>query len=157
MSALPSRTFHARRRSLQAAGALVLAPKLPAHAAERNLADMPALSAFLAGRTPRWGRVRLELPELADNGQAVPMKVVVAGPFAPGPHVRSIHLYSPVNPVPEIAVFEFPVALERIEVESRIRLVDTQRVVAIAAMSDGVLYAAAAEVIVTIAGCMDGT
>ena len=152
-----SQSLRVRRRLLQGGGALALAHWLPAYAADRDLLDIPALSAFLAGRSPRWERVRLDLPQLADNGQAVPMKIAVDGPFAPGPHVRAIHLFSQRNPVPEMAVFEFPVPLERIEVESRVRLAGTQRVVAVVAMSDGVLFAAGADVIVTIDACMDGT
>ena len=132
-------------------------PWLPAHAAADELPEIPALTAFLAGRKPRLARVHLTLPQLADNGQTVPMKVTVDGPFAPGPRVTAINLFSEANPVPEMAVFEFPVAVERVEVESRVRLATSQRIVAVATMSDGALYAAAAEVIVTIAGCMDGT
>ena len=146
-----------RRRMLQAGSALALVPWLPARAAESDIAEIPALAAFLAGRSPRWERIRLELPPLADNGQAVPMKIVVAGPFAPGPYVTALRLFSQRNPVPEIASFEFPVAVERVEVESRIRLAGTQRVVAVATLSDGALYAAGAEVVVTIDACMDGT
>ena len=146
-----------RRRLLQAGGALALAPWLPAHAAVDVLPDIPALANFLAGRKPRLSRVRLELPQLADNGQTVSMKVTVDGLFTPGSRVTAIHLFSEANPVPEMAVFEFPAPVDRIEVESRVRLAASQRVVALAAMSDDVLYAAAAEVIVTIAGCMDGT
>ena len=56
-----------------------------------------------------------------------------------------------------MAVFEFPVPLERIELDSRIRLASTQHVVAVAAMTDGGLYVAMTEVVVTLAGCMDGT
>jgi sulfur-oxidizing protein SoxY len=102
-------------------------------------------------------RVRLDLPRLADNGLAVPMRITVAGPFAPGPHVRAIRLFAEANPVPDMAVFEFPAPAERVEIDSRIRLATTQSVVAIAQMTDGRLYAAAAEVVVTLAGCMDGT
>ena len=149
---LRSRT---RRRLLQGAGALAVCPWLPAGAAAINVGDIPALGAFLAGRTPRWERVHLDLPRLADNGLAVPMKLVVDGPFAPGPDVRSIHLFSEKNPVSQIAVFEFPVAVDRIEIESRIRLAGTQRVVAVATMSDGALFAASAEVVVTLAACLD--
>src|SRR5262245_35373832 len=109
-----------RRRLLQGAGALCIVRWMPVGAADRDLIDVPALSSFLGARTPRWERMRLELPRLADNGQAVPMKVVVDGPFAPGPFVREIRLYSQRNPVPEMAVFEFPVPLERIEVDSRV-------------------------------------
>ena len=118
---------------------------------------IPALDAFLAGRKPRFERLKLDLPSLAENGFAVPIRIAVAGPFAPGPYVRSIRLFSEGNPVPEMAVFEFPAPLERVELDSRIRLAGTQQVVATAEMSDGRLYAAAVEVVVTLAGCMDGT
>ena len=122
-----------------------------------DLPEIPALAAFLAGRKPRLARVHLTLPQLADNGQTVPMKVSVDGPFAPGPRVRRSTSFRKRIPVPEMAVFEFPAPVERVEVESRVRLATSQRIVAVATMSDGALYAAAAEVIVTIAGCMDGT
>jgi len=71
--------------------------------------------------------------------------------------VRSIRVFAESNPVPDLAVFEFPLPLERIEIDSRIRLATTQHVVAIAEMSDGRMYGAAMEVVVTIAGCMEGT
>jgi len=147
----------ARRRLMRTGATLALVPWVPARAAADSLPDIPALTAFLAGRKPRKERVRLSLPQLADNGLAVPMRVTVDGPFAPGTRVTAIHLFSEANPVPEMAVFEFPVAVERPEIDSRVRLAASQHVVAVAAMSDGVLYSAAAEVIVTIAGCMDGT
>jgi sulfur-oxidizing protein SoxY len=145
-----------RRRLLTGAAALVACRALPAIAAP-ELPDIPLLAQLLAGRTPRWERLRLELPALADNGLAVPMKLGMPGPFAPGPTVQAIHLFSEKNPVPDMAVFEFPAPLERIEIDTRVRLAGTQRVVAVAAMSDGALYAAMAEVIVTIAACLDGS
>ena len=154
---LQSRPSRTRRRLLQSAAAVALVPWLRANAAADELPEIPALTAFLAGRKPRLARVHLTLPQLADNGQTVPMKVSVDGPFAPGPRVTAINLFSEANPVPEMAVFEFPVAVDRAEVDSRVRLATTQRIVAVATMSDGALYATAAEVIVTIAGCMDGT
>jgi len=156
-TSLQSRPSRTRRRLLQSAAAVALVPWLPANAAADELPEIPALSAFLAGRKPRLARVHLTLPQLADNGQTVPMKVSVDGPFAPGPRVTAINLFSEANPVPEMAVFEFPVAVDRAEIDSRVRLATTQRIVAVATMSDGALYATAAEVIVTIAGCMDGT
>jgi len=142
---------------LQAGSALALVPWLPARAAADELPEIPALTAFLAGRKPRLARVHLTLPQLADNGQTVPMKVTVDGPFAPNARVTAINLFSESNPVPEMAVFEFPAFVERIEVESRVRLAASQRIVAVASLADGALLASAAEVIVTIAGCMDGT
>ena len=147
----------ARRRLLQGAGALALITCVPARAADNELPTIPALTAFLGRRALRVERVRLELPRIADNGLAVPMRIAVAGPFAPGPFVRKIVLFSETNPVPEMAVFEFPQPVERIEVDARVRLAGTQQIVAVAEMSDGAVYAAATEVIVTLGGCMDGT
>ena len=147
----------ARRRLLQGAGALALITCVPARAADNELPTIPALTAFLGRRALRVERVRLELPRIADNGLSVPMRIAVAGPFAPGPFVRKIVLFSETNPVPEMAVFEFPQPVERIEVDARVRLAGTQQIVAVAEMSDGAVYAAATEVIVTLGGCMDGT
>ena len=130
---------------------------MPARAADGELPVIGALQTFLAGRVPRRERLRLDLPSLADNGFAVPMRITVAGPFAPGPYVRSIRIFSEINPVPDLATFEFPLPLERVEIDSRIRLAGTQQIVVVAQMNDGQLYAAAMEVVVTLAGCMDGT
>jgi len=142
---------------MQGTGALVLITCLPARAADPPLPAIPALATYLAGRTPRFARLALTLPSLADNGFSVPVRLAVAGPFAPGPYVKSLRLFSETNPVPDMAVFEFLVPIERIEVDSRIRLAGTQQIVATAEMSDGTVYAATKEVIVTLAGCMDGT
>jgi len=147
----------ARRRVLQGTGAFVLINCLLARAADGELPAIPAMTKFLAGRTPRRERLRLDLPRLADNGFAVPMRITVAGPFAPGPFVRTIAIFSELNPVPDLAAFEFPLPLERIELDSRIRLAGTQQIVAIAELTDGNLLATAMEVVVTLAGCMDGT
>ena len=160
MTAPLSRTPVSRRRLLQSAGAWALVSPLVAGAsaaAAQEMPAIPALASFLAGRSPRRERLRLELPTLADNGQAVPMRLTMAGPFAPGPTVRAIHLFSEVNPVPEMAVFEFPSSPPKVEIDSRIRLAGSQRVVAVAVMSDGALFAAVADVIVTIAACLDGS
>ena len=160
MTAPLSRRSMSRRRLLQSAGAWALVSPLLAGApvaVAQEMPAIPALTSFLAGRSPRWERLRLELPALADNGQAVPMRLTMAGPFAPGPVLKAIHLFSEVNPVPEMAVFEFPFPPPKVEIDSRIRLAGSQRVVAVAAMSDGALFAAAADVVVTIAACLDGS
>ena len=147
----------ARRRFLQAFGALAIVRWLPASAAQAELPDIPVMKAFLAGRAPRWERLHLTLPRLADNGFAVPLKVVVDGPFTQDQRVRAIRLFSETNPVPEMASFELPMLVSRVEIDSRIRLAGTQTIVAFAEMSDGTVLADAAEVVVTLAGCMDGT
>ncbi len=156
MKPLVGRHSYARRRLLKSAAALVAARALPAIAAP-EMPDIPLLAQLLAGRTPRWERLRLDLPALADNGLAVPLKLAMPGPFMAGPTVRAIHLFSEKNPVPDMAVFEFLAPPEKVEIDTRVRLAGSQKVVAVAVMSDEALYAAAAEVVVTIAACLDGS
>ena len=154
-----SRTRLSRRRLLQIAGAALAVPLAAriGDARSQTLPALPALTALLAGRTPRWERLHLDMPLFADNGQAVPMRLVLSGPFAPGPTLQAIHLFSERNPVPEMAVFEFPLPPDRVEIDARVRLAGAQRVVAIAVMSDATIYAASADVEVTIAGCLDAS
>jgi sulfur-oxidizing protein SoxY len=149
-----------RRRLLRGTAALVAVSALPAVAAAQapdTMPDIAALKVLLAGRTPRRERLHLQLPAFADNGQAVPMHLVMDGPFTASPTLQAIHLFSETNPVPEMAVFEFPVVPAKVEIDSRIRLAGSQSIVALAVMSDGACYAAVAEVLVTIAGCLDGS
>ena len=151
-----ARPVMSRRQLLRGVAAILATRVLPAIAAP-ELPDIPSLSQFLAGRTPRWERLRLTLPALADNGLAVPLKLAMPGPFAPDSHVHAIRLFSEKNPVPDMAVFEFLEPIERVEIDTRVRLAGSQKVIAVAEMSDGGLYAAAADVIVTIAACLDGS
>jgi sulfur-oxidizing protein SoxY len=144
-----------RRQVLR--GAFVLIASRAVHAADVPLPSIPSMASWLGGRAPGFARIKLDLPSIADNGFAVPMKITVAGPFAPGPYVKSIRLFSETNPVPDMAVFDFAQQIERVEIDSRVRLAGTQQVVAIAEMTDGSLLASVHEVIVTLAGCMDGT
>lgn len=141
---------------LKGAAALALLPTISVRAAD-TLPRIPALDAWLAGRGPQLARLKVDLPRIADNGFAVPMRIAVPGPFAPGPYVKAIRVFSETNPVPDVAVFEFVQPVERVELDTRIRLAGTQQVVTVAEMTDGKLYANAIEVVVTLAGCMDGT
>ena len=156
---LPPRNM-SRRRLLQGTGAIVIAMPLAGFgtsAAAQALPDLPALQKLLAGRVPRWERLRIEMPLFADNGQSVPIRMLVSGPFTAGATVQAIHLFSERNPVPDMAVFEFPTPPSKVEVDARVRLAGAQRVLAIAVMSDGTTYAAGADVEVTIAGCLDAS
>jgi sulfur-oxidizing protein SoxY len=95
----------------------------------------------------------LRLPAIAENGNAVPLNVMVESPMTTADHVRSIHVFATGNPTPEVAVFHLTPAMGRATVDTRIRLGQTQDVVAFAEMSDGSLFMARAEVKVTIGGC----
>lgn len=146
-----------RRRAILAATALAPALPLTARAQSQAEPEVAAFNAFVAGRRVRRERLVLDIPRIADNGNVVPVRLAVAGPFAPGAEVRSIHLFSEKNPVPQMAVFHFPAPVPKVEVESRVRLAGTQRIAAVATLADGTLLAATADVIVTISACVDGT
>ena len=147
-----------RRRWLAGLGALSLRPawaQLPV--ADNDVPGIRALDEYVAGRTLAFGRVKLDIPRLADNGNAVPMRIAMPGPFLPTAPLRSIRLYSEKNPVPLMMRLDFPMAPPRAEIDSRIRLAGTQRVVAVAELGDGTLHAAVAAIVVTLAACLDGT
>ncbi len=108
------------------------------------------------GKSAQRGRVNLELPLLADNGNSVPMKVSVESPMTEADHVKTIRLLSERNPERAMAVFHLGSRAGVAEVSSRVRLAGTQRVVALAEMSDGSLYMGTADVVVTLSACLDG-
>ena len=112
-----------------------------------------AIERLRAGRTAQEGRVTLRLPAIAENGNAVPLSVMVESPMTAADHVKAIHVFATGNPTPEIAVFHLTPAMGRATVDTRIRLGQTQDVVAFAEMADGSLHMARAEVKVTIGGC----
>lgn len=101
------------------------------------------------------GRVKLDIPPLVENGNTVPMTVSVASPMTADDHVKSIHVFNEKNPQPNIGNFYFGPASGRAQVSTRIRLADTQKVVAIARLSDDTFWQIAADVVVTLAACTE--
>ncbi|HEX4926797.1 MAG TPA: thiosulfate oxidation carrier protein SoxY [Burkholderiales bacterium] len=110
-----------------------------------------------AETTARRGKVKLELPVLADNGNSVPMKVSVESAMTEAEHVKAIRLVSERNPEREMAVFYFGPRSGAAEVTSRVRLAGSQTVTAIAEMSDGSQWMDSAHVQVTLSACVDGS
>jgi len=154
----PPLRSRARRRVLAAGGALVALRVVPVRAQTASeLPQVAALTDDLAGRVPRFGRLSLDIPRLADNGNAVPLRIAMSGLFPAGAEIRSIRLYSPKNPVALMARFDFPAPPAKPEVDMRVRLAGTQRIAAIAELANGELHAAVADVDVTISACLDGT
>ncbi len=102
-------------------------------------------------------RVKLKLPPLTENGNSVTMSVEVTSPMTSNDFVESIHIFSEVNPLPNIATFYLTPATGTARVVTRIRLADSQTLVAVAAMNDGSLWSGSSETIVTLAACLDGT
>jgi sulfur-oxidizing protein SoxY len=113
-------------------------------------------AALAVGREIATGRVRLELPRLAENGNSVTLRVSVESPMTDADYVRSITLLSEQNPVARIAQFTLSPRAGRAEVSTSVRLATTQNVHAIAEMSNGALFEAQGESVVLLAACLDG-
>ena len=157
MKATPSPASPRRRRVLAGGAALAALRALPGRAAPFGLPDIPELAAMLGGRAPRSERLVLDMPRIAEDGSAVPARLELPGPFAPGAHPATLALFSERNPVRTMAVLEYPLPVARVEFETRVRLNGSQRIVAVAMLADGTVYTAVTEVIDAASACLDGT
>jgi sulfur-oxidizing protein SoxY len=115
------------------------------------------LKAILGNATMQRGRVRLTLPFQAESGNAVPMTVRVESPMTDADHVRRIDLVSEKNPVPHMGTFFLGPHTGLAEIGTRVRLNGTQRVTAIAQLSDGSFWYDAVEIVVHQPACVDGS
>jgi len=112
-----------------------------------------AMQKYLGDRLPQEGKITLQMPEVADNGHTVPLTVTVESAMTAHEYVSAIHVFAEKNPNPEVASFYFSPQSGKAEVSTRIRLAQTQDVVALAVLSDGSVYQARTAVKVTIGGC----
>ena len=128
---------------LSAAGAALVL--LPAAAARASNGVPEAIAEFTGGAAPLEGGVLLEVPEIADNGGAVPVRVAAEG-------ARRIALFADANPFPNVAEFRFG-RLAPPAATIRIRLAESQNVIAVAELSDGTFRRASRRIAVTVGGC----
>jgi sulfur-oxidizing protein SoxY len=101
------------------------------------------------------GKVKLELPPLVENGNSVTIVVSVESPMTAADHVKAIHVLNERNPQPNVIGVHLGPRAGRAIVSTRIRLANSQRIIAIAEMSDGSFWSDEAEVIVTLAACVE--
>jgi sulfur-oxidizing protein SoxY len=122
----------------------------PAHAAN-DAQDL--MAKFTGGRKPVEGRVKLDLPEIAENGNTVPMTVSVESPMTEQSHVTDVLVVADGNPRGGVTTFRFSPASGAAEANTRVRLATTQNITAVARMNDGSFFTASKQVKVTIGGC----
>jgi sulfur-oxidizing protein SoxY len=101
------------------------------------------------------GKVKLDIPPLVENGNTVPMTVSVASPMTPDDYVKSIHVFNEKNPQPNVGNYYLGPRAGRAQVSTRIRLADSQRITAIAQLSDGSFWQTSVDVVVTLAACTE--
>lgn len=115
-----------------------------------------AIAEIVGDAQLREGRVTLDLPPLVENGNAVPLTISVESPMSEADHVKAIHVFNEKNPQPYVLTARLGPRAGRARLSTRIKLADAQRVVAVAEMSDGTFWSASADIIVTIAACVEG-
>lgn len=111
------------------------------------------IAKFTGGKKPTEGKVKLDLPEIAENGNTVPMTVSVESPMTEQSHVTEVLVIGDGNPRAGMATFHFSPASGVAEANTRVRLAATQNITAVAKMNDGSFFTASKQVKVTIGGC----
>jgi sulfur-oxidizing protein SoxY len=152
---------HSRRAVLASAGAAGAAgalgfPLITVRPAAATPDKMKAAIKEVVGEAPvKKGRVTLDIPPLVENGNTVAMTVTVESPMTAADHVKVVHVFNEKNPQPNVIDAHFGPRAARASFSSRIRLADTQTLVAIAEMSDGSFWSDQVDVIVTLAACLE--
>jgi sulfur-oxidizing protein SoxY len=114
-----------------------------------------AIRKVTGGAAIRRGRVKLDIPPLSENGNSVSCAVAVESPMTPADHVKAIHLFNEKNPQPNVISIHLGPRAGQARIATRIRLSDTQTVIAVAQMSDGTFWSDSANVIVTLGACLE--
>lgn len=112
-----------------------------------------AVDKILGGAKAGPGKLTMELPEIAENGNTVPFTLAVESPMTEADFVQAIHIISTGNPQPGVATFRFTPESGKAAVSSRMRLGRTQDVIAVAELSGGRFLMSKRNVKVTIGGC----
>lgn len=143
------------RRDVIAVGAgllaLTMAPAVRATPQEME----KAILAFTGGVKPKEGRVSVDIPVLLESGASVPTKVSVDSAMRGDDFVSAIAVFNERNPQPNVAVFHFGERSGKALAQTRIRLGDSQKIVAVARMRDGSYFTGFIEVIVTLPACAE--
>jgi len=142
-----------RRVVIALAAGAVLARPAPAQEGDPLGA---AVSAYAQGAAVRPGRVKLQIDQLVDNGNVVPVSVSVESPMTAADHVTAIAIYNERNPQREVAKFTLGPRAGKALVSTRIRLATSQKLTAVARLSDGSYWSDTVSVVVALAACIEG-
>ncbi len=148
-------SFHATRRETLAMAAIaglaaLLAPRM-SFADEKTVAA--EIKKLYGDKAFESGKIKLDVPEIAENGLVVPVNVEIESPMTEADYVKSVHVFAEGNPLPGVVSYKFTPACGKASASTRMRLAETQNIVCIAEMSTGKLHMAKANVKVTIGGC----
>ncbi len=142
------------RRALTQRGALAaIAAVIVARDAAATPDQVKEWISSLSKGTPTEGKVTIKASEIAENGSAVPVTVTVDSEMSEKSWVKALHVAADGNPNPGVASYTFSALAGKVEVQLRVRMAQTQKLVAVAEMNDGSVFIASRDVKVTIGGC----
>lgn len=143
-----------RRDAVKAAAwalaAAAIAPKL-AFADEKTVAA--EIKKLYGDKPLASGKIKLDVPEIAENGLVVPINVEIESPMTEADYVKAVHVFAEGNPQPGVVSYQFTPACGKASAATRMRLAQTQDIICVAEMSNGALHTAKANIKVTIGGC----
>jgi sulfur-oxidizing protein SoxY len=142
-----------RTALLSGAAALSVLVIRPARATTETM--QAAIREFSGGSPIKPGKVTLDIPPLVENGNSVPLIITVDSPMTATDHVKTIAVFNERNPQSNIANFHLNARSGRAYVSTRIRLGDSQTIMAIAQLSDGTFWSGSAELVVTLPACAE--
>ena len=148
-------TSATRRDLLIGAGCVGLVTILPREGRATPETMKAAIKKAIGDRPLRKGKVKLDVPPIVENGNSVAMEVTVESPMTAADHVKAIHVFNEKNPQPNIVSVRLGPRAGRAQVATRVRLADSQNIIAIAEMSDGTCWSDDIDVVVTIAACLE--
>ena len=148
-----------RRDLLKVASALALGEAaglmLVPSAAATPATMQAAIASVTRGAKVNPGKIKLDIPPLVENGNTVPCSITVDSPMTEVDYVKAIHVFTEKNPQPNVVSIQLGPRAGRASVSTRIRLADTQSVVAIAELSDGSLWSHRVDVLITLGACLE--
>jgi sulfur-oxidizing protein SoxY len=133
-----------------AAVAAIIAPRMAFASASDVAAEIKKL---YGDKAPASGRIKLDVPQIAENGLVVPINIDVESPMTAADYVKSVHVFAEGNPQPGVVTYRFTPECGKASASTRMRLAQTQDIVVVAEMSNGQLFSTRQEVKVTIGGC----
>jgi sulfur-oxidizing protein SoxY len=145
-----------RREFLIGSAGIGMASALPLESAWATPAMLEeAIRDVIGEANLQTGKITLEVPPVVENGNTVPVTIIVDSPMSKADHVKAIHVFNEKNPQPHVISITLGPRAGKARIATRIKLADTQRIVGIAEMSDGSFWTGEANVIVTIAACVE--
>jgi len=138
------------------AGGIALVSVAATTPARATPATMQTAIKKVIGEAPlRKGKVTIDVPPLVENGNTVPVTVSVESPMTAAEHVKAIHVFNEKNPQPNVIGVRLGPRAGKAALSTRIKLADVQKIIAVAQLSDGSFWSDEADVIVTIAACVE--